>query len=69
MKTGMFHLITNTRQKVKKHLIKPIKPFVKIVGKQNIMNLKKLKSWMKQHFSDKESWKQKLLDIYNENNI
>lgn len=29
----------------------------------------KLKNWMKSNFSDKESWKQKLLDIYNENNI
>jgi hypothetical protein len=25
----------------------------------------KLKNWMKQHFSDKQLWKQKLLDIYN----
>jgi hypothetical protein len=25
----------------------------------------KLKKWMKQHFSDKQLWKQKLLDIYN----
>jgi hypothetical protein len=25
----------------------------------------KLKNWMKQHFSDKKVWKQKLLDIYN----
>jgi hypothetical protein len=26
----------------------------------------KLKNWMQTHFSDKELWKQKLLDIYNE---
>ena len=26
----------------------------------------KLKNWMQSHFSDKELWKQKLLDIYNE---
>jgi uncharacterized membrane-anchored protein YhcB (DUF1043 family) len=28
----------------------------------------KLKSWMVDHFSNTEEWKQKLLDIYNENN-
>lgn len=28
----------------------------------------KLKSWMINHFSNAEEWKQKLLDIYNENN-
>jgi hypothetical protein len=43
MKNGTFHLIINTKRIIRKHLRKPTRQFVKMIGKRRKMNLKNLK--------------------------